>query len=210
MTVRDRKQQDPAMLSQLPVRKKVARSVADILAPAPTVAGLLLVVTWHNTPTTAEALLWTGVTIVLGSLLPLLYILLQVRRGRLTDRHVRLREQRLRPLLVGTMSLLALLAVLVIGGAPRELVALVSALVLGLVIGTLVTLFWKISGHVGVVAGAVVVLALDVGPALLGLAPVVLLVGWARVEVGDHTPAQALGGAGLGAVVAGVMFTLLR
>ena len=210
MTVRDRKQHDPAMLSPLPVRRKLARSATEILAPAPTLAALLLVVTWHNTPTTAEALLWTLVAIFLGSLVPLLYILLQVRRGRLTDRHVRVREQRLRPLLVATMSLLALLAVLVIGGAPRELVALVSALVLGLVIGTLVTLFWKISGHVGVVAGAVVVLALDVGPALLGLAPLVLLVGWARVEVGDHTPAQALGGAGLGAVVAGVMFTLLR
>ena len=210
MTVRDHKQQDPAMVSQLPARRKLARLVADILAPAPTVAGLLLVVTWHNTPTAGEALLWTLVTISLGSLLPLLYILLQVRRGRLTDRHVRLREQRLRPLLVGTTSLLALLAVLVLGGAPRDLVALVSALAVGLVVGTLVTLFWKISGHVGVVAGTVIILALDFGPAWLGLAPLVLLIGWARVEVGDHTPAQAIGGAGLGAAVAGVVFTLLR
>ncbi len=210
MTVRDRKQQDLAMLSQSPVRRKLARSATEILAPAPTIAGLLLVVAWHNTPTIVEALRWAVLAIILGSLLPVLYILLQVRRGRLTDHHVRLREQRLGPLLVATMSLLALLTVLIAGGAPRELVALVGALVIGLAVGTLVTLYWKISGHVGVVAGAVVVLALDVGPALLGLAPLVLLVGWARVEVGDHTPAQAIGGAGLGAVVAGVMFSLLR
>ena len=43
------------------------------------------------------------------------------------------------------------------------------------------------------------------------LARLVALSGWARVEVGDHhTPAQVLAGAVVVAIVAGVVFPLLR
>ncbi len=38
------------------------------------------------------------------------------------------------------------------------------------------------------------------------LAPAVILVGWARVEVGDHTPAQAGAGAVVGIAIAGTIF----
>jgi len=95
-------------------------------------------------------------------------------------------------------------------GAPRELVALVAAMGVGLIVSLLVTLLWKISVHVAVVAGAVVILVLVFGPLLLVLAPLVALVGWARVEVADHTPAQVTAGRGLGATVAAVVVVLLR
>jgi len=80
----------------------------------------------------------------------------------------------------------------------------------GLIVSLLVTLLWKISVHVAVVAGAVVILVLVFGPLLLVLGPLVALVGWARVEVADHTPAQVIAGSGLGAAVAAVVFVLLR
>jgi membrane-associated phospholipid phosphatase len=77
-------------------------------------------------------------------------------------------------------------------------------------VSVLVTLRWKVSLHTGVAAGSVAVLVLVLGPALLSLAPVVGLIGWARVEEGAHNPAQAAVGAGLGAIVAAVVFSLLR
>jgi hypothetical protein len=40
--------------------------------------------------------------------------------------------------------------------------------------------------------GSVVILPLVFGPTLLSLAPLVALVGWAGMEVGDHTPAQVV------------------
>lgn len=42
------------------------------------------------------------------------------------------------------------------------------------------------------------------------LGSLVALVGWAREEVADHTPAQATAGRGLGATVAAVVVVLLR
>jgi membrane-associated phospholipid phosphatase len=56
------------------------------------------------------------------------------------------------------------------------------------------------------VAGSVVILMLVFGPALVVLTPLVALVGWARIEVGDHTPVEVLVGAAIGASV----FQLLR
>jgi membrane-associated phospholipid phosphatase len=84
------------------------------------------------------------------------------------------------------------------------MVALVGAMLVGLLTSVLVTLGWKISIHTAVVAGAVAVLVVAFGPLLLVLAPLVGLIGWARSELGDHSPAQVVAGAGLGALVAAI------
>ena len=191
-------------------RRRLARVVTEVLAPAPTVALLLLAVAWRSAPTATEAARWGLLAALFASLVPFLYIVRGVRRGRLTDHHVRVREQRPLPLLVGIGSVLLGLALLASWGAPRELVALVAAMAVGLASSLLVTLVWKLSIHTAVVAGAVVILVLVFGPALLALAPLVGLVCWARVAVRDHTPAQTIAGAALGATVATVVFSLLR
>jgi hypothetical protein len=170
----------------------------------------LLAVAWHSAATPAEALKWALLAAAFCSLLPMLYILRGVRRGRLTDHHVRVRRQRRGPLLVAVRSVLTGLALLVATGAPRDVVALVGAGAVGLFVAVAITLVWKISVHVAVAAGAVVVLALVFGPALLALAPLVALCAWARVAVRDHTHAQVVVGAIVGAAVAGVAFPLLR
>jgi membrane-associated phospholipid phosphatase len=133
-----------------------------------------------------------------------------VRRGRLSDRHIGVREQRTGPLLFGLVSVLAGLTLLAVTGAPRELIALVVASFAGGVVATAVNRFWKSSIHTGVAAGAAVVLVLVFGPALLVTAVVVAAVGWSRVRLRDHTVAQVVVGAALGAVIAGTVFALLR
>lgn len=193
-----------------PARRRVARLVTEVLAPAPIVAALLLVVAWRSAPTTTEAMAWGLLAALFASLLPFLFILRGVWRGRLSDHHVGVRAQRPIPLLVGVVSVLIGLGLLVAWRAPRDLVALVGAMTVGLVVSLLVTLGWKMSIHTAVAAGAAVILVLVFGPPLLALSPVVGLIGWSRVEIGDHTPAQVAIGAVLGAVVAAAAFSLLR
>ncbi len=205
-------QQEVQRIAARPGRNKqrLARLVTEVLAPAPTVAGLLLVVAWRSTPTAAEAVKWGLLASLFASVIPFLFILRGVMRRRLTDHHVRLREQRPIPLIVGAASVLIGLGLLAWAGAPREIVALVAAMLVGLVTSTLVTLFWKLSIHTAVTAGALVILVLVFGRAFLAMTPVVGLVGWARVASGDHDLGQVLAGAALGTTVAGVVFSLLR
>jgi len=168
------------------------------------------VVAFHSTSSATAALGWALLAALFASALPLLYVVVGVRRRRVTDRHVRLREQRPRFLVVGIGLVAAGLVLLARLGAPREIVALLAAEIVGLLIALLITLVWKLSIHTASAAGAVVILALVVGPVWLTLLLLVGVIGWARVDLGDHTPAQTALGVLVGAVVAGTIFTLLR
>lgn len=123
---------------------------------------------------------------------------------------MKLRQQRPLPLGVAIVSVLVDVALLLIFSAPRELLALVVAMAIGLGVSTLVTLVWKISIHVAVVTGAITILALVFGSSWLLLTPAVVMVAWARVKLGDHTALQATAGSFLGALVAATVFTALR
>jgi membrane-associated phospholipid phosphatase len=191
-------------------RQRLARLLTEMLAPAPVVAVLILVVALHSAPSVAAGLGWAALTILFGALLPFAYILWGMRRGRLTDHHVRRREQRPLVLLAALAFMGAGFGALAALGAPRELLALVLAMAAGLVVSLLITLVWKLSGHTGAAAGTVAVLALIFGPQVLPLALLAAAVGWARVELGVHTPAQVVGGGLIGAAVATLVFAALR
>ncbi|MGH2449152.1 MAG: phosphoesterase PA-phosphatase [Chloroflexota bacterium] len=191
-------------------QRRFARLVTEVLAPAPVAAALLLLIAWHSTSSVLEAAWWGFLTVLFTVLIPLLYLLYGVRRRRFTDHHVRLRQQRPLPLGVAIVSVLVDVVLLLIFGAPRELLALVVAMAVGLGISTLITFVWKISIHVAVVAGAVTILVIVFGPMFALFAPLVALVVWARVEVGDHTPGQVAAGAMEGIAVAAIVFTMLR
>ena len=103
---------------------------------------------------------WRAVLAVLfAAVVPMAYIVVGVRRRRLSARHVGVRHERPLPLLVGVASVLVGVGSLVVLQAPRELVALEAAMAVGLGTSLLVRLVWKISIHVAVAAGAVVILA---------------------------------------------------
>lgn len=125
---------------------------------------------------------WAALMVLIVCALPLAYVLRQVIRGRLTDRHVRRREQRWLPMLVAH----------------------------GAIVCPLITLVWKLSIHTGTVAATALILAIVFGPPLLALEVFAALVAWARVELGVHTPGQVIGGGVIGAAVPAAVFLLLR
>jgi hypothetical protein len=107
-------------------------------------------------------------------------------------------------------SVVAGLTVLVVLGAPRQLVGLVVAMLAGLAATLLVSLWWKLSVHTAVASGTAAILVLAFGPWFAVAFAPVGLVAWSRVRLGDHTPAQTLAGAALGGLVATTVFAALR
>lgn len=186
----------------------LARAVTELLAPANLAVGQLLLVGWHNTGDPA-GLAWRLLAATFCGLVPYGIVIAEVHRRRWTDRHLRLRRQRPAPFLAAIASVLAGLALLLALDAPRPLVALVVAMLTGLATTLVVTLWWKLSVHTAA-AGTVAILALTFGPTLTLAFPAVALVAWARVRLGDHTPAQTLTGAALGGLIATTVFILLR
>jgi len=179
---------------------RAARVVTEVFAPAILVAVLLVAVgRW-----------WGVVAALFCSLIPFGYIVLGVIRGRLTDHHIDLREQRRIPLAFGIASVLTGLTLLVAVRAPRDLIALVSAGAVGLGVCATVNHWWKMSIHTAVAAGTVVILVLVYGHQWWLALLVLAAIGWSRVRLGAHTVAQVLVGAAVGASIAASVFTALR
>jgi hypothetical protein len=190
-------------------RNRLARAVTELLAPANLAVAQLLLVSWHSSPGLA-ALGWGLLTATFCGLIPYGIVIAGVHRRRWTDRHVRVRQQRPVPFLVAIASFLAGLALLVALGAPRQVVALVVAMLTCLAATLVVTLWWKLSLHTAAVSGTVAISVLTFGPPLLLAVPAIALVAWSRIRLGDHTPAQTLASAALGGLVATTVFILLR
>lgn len=189
-------------------RQKAARVLTDALAPANLVVGLLLLVGWHSTGS------WSGLGWgLLGALfcgvVPIGIVLLGVRRGALTDQHIRIRRQRVVPMGLSLLSVVAGITLLRVLGAPADVLALVVAMLVGLGSSLLVTVGWQISIHMSVACGTVMILLLAFGPALLPAALIAAGVGWSRLVLKAHTAAQLLAGSVLGGTAA-LTFALLR
>jgi membrane-associated phospholipid phosphatase len=145
----------------------------------------------------------------LAILLPVFYLVWLVRGGKVTDLDVQLREQRIRPMVV-TVSCAGLAwGVLLLGGAPLQMVVLAGALCVQMAIVFAITLYWKISVHCAAAAGAATVTWFLLGtlfPLLIG----VPLVAWSRVRLGRHTLAQTIAGTFLGLSIFLIGFSLVQ
>jgi membrane-associated phospholipid phosphatase len=198
------------MTPMVTVESRVARGLTEVFAPAVLAATLPIVIGLHAGRTARTGLGWGLLASLFCAIIPYGMILFGVRRGRLSDHHIGVREQRTGPLSLALLSVLSGLALLVLLGAPRELVALVTASFAGGAVGTIVNHFWKLSVHAGVASASAVVLTLVFGPFLLITAVPVAAVGWSRVRLRDHTAGQVVAGVVIGAVIAGLVFGLLR
>lgn len=187
-----------------------ARTITEVFAPVVLAVGVVLVVGAASGPSPLSGLVWGLVAAFFVGAVPYAFLLHGVRRGRWTDRHVSVREQRIVPLSFALGSVILGVGVLAVGRAPQELVALVAAGLVGLGVSIAITRHWKMSIHTGVASGTATILLLVFGASMLATWPVVIAVAWSRVELRDHTVAQVVVGGLIGAVIAGVVFSALR
>jgi membrane-associated phospholipid phosphatase len=188
----------------------LASLVTHVFSPQVIAALTEVAIVWRSATSTPEALRWLGLTVLFTWLVPVVVVLIALWLRYIDDIYIARREQRLLPLSLGGVSIAVGLATLGWLGAPREIVALVWAMVVGVFVTLAITLAWKISFHAAVAAGALGILALAFGGAALLAAPVLGLIGWARVRMGAHTPAQVYAGVLIGGPIVAAAFAVAR
>ncbi|MFD0416826.1 hypothetical protein [Streptomyces sp. NPDC127108] len=152
-------------------------------------------------------LAWALEAVLFAAVIPVAYIKYGMRRGMWADRHVGQRQRRLLLIPVIMASVATGIGGMLWLEAPRQMLALVAAMLATLAVLLPITVFWKISVHTSVAAGALAMLADAYSPLLWIATPVVALIAWSRIILRDHTVAQTVAGAAVGAVVAGSVFT---
>ncbi len=177
--------------------RRLARLVSGLFSPPLLVlVGVFLAATAIDT---AQVWRWSAFYIFTALIIPMVYILWQVRRGKISDFHMQERSQRIVPMLLMMACSLAAWIVMRQMDAPRVLTVFAGAGIFQTGLLLAVTTRWKISGHGTAIASLAVFLT-----ALFGrwAAPVFLavpLVAWARVRLKRHTPGQTIAGALIGA-----------
>lgn len=149
---------------------------------------------------------WGLLGAVFAAVLPILFIKRGMRRGRWADRHVGVKQHRLIVMTFIIASVAAGIALMVALGAPRPISALIVSMLTTLAALMAVTPVWKISVHSAVSSGSVLLIAQTCGWWAVALYPLVVLVGWSRVVLGDHSRNQVIAGALLGALVAALAY----
>lgn len=180
----------------LMLQARLAYLISAVASPFVIFPLLVLGATWGVAETANEFFTWAGTLLLFTGVIPALYILWGVRAGRITDIHIMVREQRAIVFLIYLVSAGLGIVTLWVLDAPTTIFLLALVAFANGLVAALITLFWKVSIHSWVYAGAAAAFALLAREPwgwwlLLGL-PLVI---WARTSRGRHTIAQGvLGG----------------
>jgi membrane-associated phospholipid phosphatase len=156
-----------------------------------------------------QALLWTLLAIMIVNVPMGLLVFKGIRSGRYSDPSISIREQRNNLYILGAASLLALLLLLIVGKAPAVLTACLVSAFVATGFGFVINRLTKLSIHSAAMAGCAAVLlwTMPIFGAILAIfAP---FVGWARIRLKHHTPAQILIGWIVPSVCVFIVFRLM-
>ncbi|WP_458780232.1 phosphatase PAP2 family protein [Arthrobacter sp. D3-16] len=189
-------------------KNRAARWITEVLQP-PVVVSVQLLVSPLTQAGFPGTMAYGALAALFVCVIPLFLLLVLVRLGKVTDHHVSDRKQRAPALLMALASIIAGLLVLSVAGAPQSVVAMVLAVVAGVVVLAGVSPFWKISGHAAAISSSAVIAVLMLGAQWLPLLLLIPAVGWSRVVLRAHTLAQVVAGSLFGGMVmAGIWWVL--
>lgn len=179
-----------------PRQYTAAKRISDIFCPP-----ILGVVIWGLLASKFQTIsfwIWTALFLGLCVGAPTLYVIRLVQTGQVSDFHIPIRSQRIKPMLL-MLAMFAISVLVLLQLNPPPLLAGMTIIGFALMaILFLITLKWKISGHALTVTILSVLCMLvfgGIGGFSFLLVP---LVGWARVRLRRHTIQQVIAGTLLG------------
>ncbi len=171
---------------------RIAVTISVLFSPFLLPIASILLIVRTSVVTMQQGLLWMVIVILFASVLPMLYIFILFRLGRLSDVRLTVREQRAKPLIFSLVSALVGIGVLHLLNVPQEIVWLCIACVINGLVLTLITQVWKISFHSGVAAGCMTGLATLISSQFVYLFILLPFIAWARVHRKRHTFLQTI------------------
>ncbi len=171
---------------------RIAVTISVLFSPFLLPIASILLIVRASVATMQQGLLWMVIVILFAGVLPMLYILILFRLGRLSDVRLTVREQRANPLIFSLVSALVGSGILHLLNVPQEIVWLCIACVINGLVLTLITQVWKISFHSGVAAGCMTGLATLISSQFIYLFILLPFIAWARVHRKRHTFLQTI------------------
>jgi len=190
------------------LRERIASLTSNMLNPFLIGLVLILLLSFKSTPSVLDAIKWSLISVAAGILPVFGVIIYLVRSQRLESVFINVRKQRTKIYLLASVCAGAGCVILYYLEAPKELIATFVAGFSAVVVFMCVNFLWKISLHTALIAASVTVLIILYGSIAAVTVVLVPLVGWARIELKQHSLAQVAAGALLAALIVVVVFYL--
>ncbi|MCA0456738.1 MAG: hypothetical protein LCI00_22385 [Chloroflexi bacterium] len=187
-----------------------ARVISNLLSPPMVWATLVFFIAFHFAENRLQGLMWALTYGILVCLMPILYIAWRVRRGKISDIHMKERQERIIPFAVSIGCAILAWVVLRMMNAPSILPLIAAITLVELAVMLLITFAWQISMHAMSISVAVVATGIVFGAApALAVSPLLPIVGAARLRLERHTLAQVIAGAIVGAIIPLIVLAIM-
>jgi membrane-associated phospholipid phosphatase len=173
--------------------REIAELISFVFNPPIVAAPTFLVLIILQRPENSLFLILISVSF--GGLIPLAIVYGLSKRGVIPDLWASERETRAIPFSGAVCSYLLGTLVLVAARSPAIITSLMLCYVGNTLIMMLISLKWKISIHATGITGPVTALIYSLGVMAFPFLLLVVPVGWARLKLKAHTPAQVAAGA---------------
>ncbi len=188
------------------MKQRPAKLISNILNPFLVSFIVIVLLAFESTDSYTDAVKWSLISIVLSVLPVFTFVVYLVHNKKLDSIFINPRHQRNKVYLIAISCAIVGCTVLFILEAPELLMATFVSGLAAIVIFMAINLLWKISLHTAFTAASVTVLIIVYGGVVALTAILVPLVGWARIEMKLHSPAQVAIGALLAAGIVTVVF----
>jgi hypothetical protein len=139
--------------------------------------------------------------IFFAAFIPYMFILYLYKSGKISDLHMPNRKERFVPLFFTNLSIIMGFIILLFLKSNRLLISVYIIYLLGLVVISLITLFWKISFHSSYITIFSIVLIIVFGKWAIFTILLIPLVSWVRIKLKSHTLSQILSGIAMAAII---------
>jgi len=177
------------------MRTRIANIITNAFNPFVTGSLGLFALGFYAGLDAGEIFKWWA--IILGiTILPVFFALSWMLRSRRIDSLRAGRREQRTPVYLSAIFVIGIdFVALQFTKAPHIYVSGIGIGLLGIGVFTCINLIWKISLHAGFAMALVLALYFSFGPAGLLSIMILLIVGWARVELKEHTVWQVVAGA---------------
>jgi hypothetical protein len=198
---------------KFPLETRIAKILSVLFHPLlmPTYGFLLLFGTGNYIATFTPdklKLIILGITFVFTFLLPALNTIILLRSGRINSLQMETSRERRIPYISTTLYFFALFYLFQSAGFPPVFVILILGASISILLTFIINFKWKISAHaigiggiVGAVMGISLRLMIDLRVVMMFLILLSGCVGFARLKLNAHTPAQVYTGFLMGLII---------
>jgi hypothetical protein len=188
------------------MKKQLAKLTSGIFNPFLVSAVVITLISFQSTDHISDAIKWALILIAV-SILPVLSIVIYLaHKEKIEGIFINIRRQRNKIYLLASICTVTGCLLLLYLQAPLVLIATFVTGFASIIVFMCVNFLWKISLHTAFAAASVTVLTIQYGSIGALTAMLIPPIAWARIELEQHSLAQAVVGALLAGLIVVIVF----